>query len=232
MLRVGLTGGLGSGKSTVAAMLREFGAEVTESDALGRAMMEPGHAVYDEIVKHFGPEVVSADKRLNRARLAELAFRGGRLAELNAIVHPPVIEAQKRWMEQVAARNPHGVAVVESALIFEVVRDALARGEKNHPLADWRKRIDRVVVVTAPDDAKVARYADRVLASAAGREQDAADREAIEADARRRLTHQVPDAEKAAQADYVIDNSSDIAALRARVEALWQRLKAESNKSR
>jgi dephospho-CoA kinase len=232
MLRVGLTGGLGSGKSTVAAMLRELGAEVTESDALGRAMMEPGHAVYDEIVKHFGPEVVSADGKLNRARLAELAFRGGRLAELNAIVHPPVIEAQKRWMEEVAARDPQGVAVVESALIFEVVREALARGEKNHPLADWRKRIDHVVVVTAPDDTKVARYARRVLDSEMNRGQDAADREAIEADARRRLEHQVPDTEKAAQADYVIDNSGDIAALRAKVEALWQRLKAESNKSR
>jgi dephospho-CoA kinase len=232
MLRVGLTGGLGSGKSTVAAMLRELGAEVTESDALGRAMMEPGHAVYDEIVKHFGPEVVSADGKLNRARLAELAFRGGRLAELNAIVHPPVIEAQKRWMEEVAARDPQGVAVVESALIFEVVRDALARGEKNHPLADWRKRIDRVVVVTAPDDIKVARYARRVLDSEMNRGQDAADREAIEADARTRLEHQVPDTEKAAQADYVIDNSGDIAALRAKVEALWLRLKAESNKSR
>ena len=93
MLRVGLTGGLGSGKSTVAAMLRELGAEVIEADELGRALMEPGQPVYAEIVRVFGPEVVGPDGRLNRARLAELAFQGGRLNELNAIVHPAVIAA-------------------------------------------------------------------------------------------------------------------------------------------
>jgi dephospho-CoA kinase len=176
-------------------------------------------------VKHFGPGVVGADGRLNRARLAELAFRQGRLKELNAIVHPPVIEAQKRWMEEVRARNPKAIAVVESALIFEVVRDAHASGEANHPMADWRKRIDRVVVVTAPDDLKVARYAARVSAGGAGRE-------AIEADARERLLHQVPDAEKASQADYVIDNSGDMDALREQVRALWLQFRTESNKSR
>jgi dephospho-CoA kinase len=232
MLRVGLTGGLGSGKSTVAAMLRELGAEVTESDALGRQMMEPGHAVYDEIVRHFGPDIVGADGRLNRARLAEQAFRHGRINELNAIVHPPVIAAQKRWMDEIVARDPNAIAVVESALIFEVVRDARASGAENHPMADWRNRIDRVVVVTAPDNLKVARYANRVLASGANRSPGAADREAIEADACNRLSHQVPDAEKAAQADYVLDNSGDIDALRIQVQALWSRLRAESNKTR
>ena len=225
MLRVGLTGGLGSGKSTAAAMLRELGAKVTESDALGRAMMEPGQPVFDEIVQHFGRQVVSADGHLNRARLAEIAFRDGRLQELNAIVHPPVIEAQKRWMEEVEASDPAAIAVVESALIFEVVRDALASGEVNHPLADWRKRIDRIIVVTAPDALKVERYAARVSPSGAGRD-------AIKADARNRLAHQVPDAAKAAQADYVLDNSGDVAALRAQVQGLWPRLRDESNNPR
>jgi dephospho-CoA kinase len=168
---------------------------------------------------------VTADGRLNRARLAELAFRDGRLRELNAIVHPPVIAAQKRWADEVEARDPHAVAVVESALIFEVVRDAKARGETAGALLDWRERFDRVVVVTAPDAEKIARYAARVT-------QAGANREAIEADARERLKQQVPDAEKAAQADYVIDNSGDRAALREQVTALWLRLKAESNKSR
>ena len=86
MLRVGLTGGLGSGKSTVSGYLRELGADVIEADELGRELMEPGHRVYDEIVEVFGPEVVCKDGRLNRPRLAEMAFRGGRLDELNAIV--------------------------------------------------------------------------------------------------------------------------------------------------
>src|SRR5271165_2659408 len=105
MLRVGLTGGLGSGKSTVAAQLRALGAQVIEADELGRAMMEPGQAVYDEIVRQFGPEVVGPDGRLLRPRLAEMAFQGGRLDELNAIVHPAVIAAQQRWMEEIFARD-------------------------------------------------------------------------------------------------------------------------------
>ena len=223
MLRVGLTGGLGSGKSTVAQYLRELGAEVSESDDLGRALMEPGQPVYHEILRVFGPEVAGPDGRLDRARLARIAFAGGRLDELNAIVHPAVIEAQRRWMNEVFARDPAAVAVVVSALIFEVERDARARGDRDSMLNDWRRRIDRVVVVTAPDETKIARYVDRLGIFGAGRA-------AAEADARARLAHQVPDAVKAARADYVVENTGDKAALRTKVEDLWRRLKAESNK--
>ncbi len=225
MLRVGLTGGLGSGKSTVAAMLREFGARIIEADALGRELMEPGQQVYAEIVRAFGPGVVAPDGRLNRAHLAQLAFAGGRLQELNAIVHPAVIAAQRLWMDQVFARDPAAVAVVETALIFEVVRDARERGEKETVLADWRRRIDRVVVIAAPDEIKIARYAARIAPAGA------AARDAAAADARIRLTHQIPDAEKAAQADFVIDNSGDLASLRAQTAAIWERLRAESNQT-
>jgi dephospho-CoA kinase len=224
MLRVGLTGGLSSGKSTVAAMLRELGAEVVEADELGRELMEPGQLVFSEIVRVFGPEVVGPNGRLNRARLAELAFKEGRLQELNAIVHPAVIGAERRWMEQVFARNPNAVAVIESALIFEVERDARARGEQESVLADWRRRMDRVIVVTAPDELKIARFAAHICPTGEGRA-------TAEADARLRLAHQIPDAVKAARADYVLDNAGDQAALRAQVEALWPRLQAESNKS-
>lgn len=231
MLRVGLTGGLGSGKSTVAAMLRALGAHVIEADALGRTLMEPGQTVFAAIVERFGADVIAPDGRLDRARLADLAFRHGRLQELNAIVHPPVIAAQARWMDEVFARDPAAVAVIESALIFEVVRDAIARGEKDGILADWRRRIDRIIVVTAPDELKIHRYAARIQASGGG----AASLQAIETDARNRLAHQVPDAEKAAQADDVLDNSGDMDSLRAQVEALWPRLLeaslARSNKS-
>jgi dephospho-CoA kinase len=222
MLRVGLTGGLGSGKSTVAGLLRELGAEVIEADELGRALMEPGQEVYDEIARSFGREVVGGDGRLDRVRLAELAFEGSRLQELNAIVHPAVIAAQQRWMDEVFARDPAAVAVVESALIFEVERDARARGESETVLADWRRRIDRIVVVTAPDELKIARYVARTGASRTGRA-------VAEADARLRLRHQIPDAVKAARADYVIENKSDKESLRTLVEALWQRLRVESN---
>ncbi|MGC9224006.1 MAG: dephospho-CoA kinase [Terracidiphilus sp.] len=232
MLRVGLTGGLGSGKSTVAAMLRALGAHVIEADALGRQLMEPGQPVFAAIVARFGPEVLGPDGRLNRARLADLAFRQGRLDELNAIVHPPVIEAQARWMEDLFARDPAAVAVIESALIFEVARDARARGESGTILSDWRRRIDRIVVVTAPDESKIARYVARILSegdrTAANLE---AIKEAIQSDARNRLAHQVSDVEKASQADDVLDNSGSIDELRAQVEALWPRLRDESCKS-
>jgi dephospho-CoA kinase len=224
MLRVGLTGGLGSGKSTVAAMLRALGAEVVEADELGRALMEPGQPVFAEIVRVFGPEVVGPDGRLNRARLAEMAFQCGRLQELNAIVHPAVIAAEQTWTEQVFARNPAAMAVIESALIFEVGRDARARGEQETVLADWRRHMDRVIVVTAPDEVKIARYAARVCPAGD-------DRAIAEADARLRLAHQIPDAVKAARADYVLENAGDTVSLRVQVEELWQRLLAESNKS-
>jgi len=237
MLRVGLTGGLGSGKSTVAAALRALGAEVVEADELGRALMEPGQPVYAEIVRVFGPEVISSDGKLNRARLAEMAFEGGRLNELNVIVHPAVIAAEQRWMEQVFARNPAAVAVVESALFFEVERDARARSESETVLAgvpsdrssslgllaDWLKHVDRIVVVTAPDELKIARFVARVCPTEAGRE-------AAQAAARSRLAHQIPDADKVARADYVLDNSGDKEALLAQAEDLWPRLRADSNK--
>lgn len=244
-MRVGLTGGLGSGKSTVAALLRERGAHVIEADEVGRALMEPGQAVFEEIVRRFGPGVVRADGKLDRARLAEMAFGEGRLEELNAIVHPAVIAAQQRWMEEIFARDPEAVAVVESALIFEVERDARARlasrpnaegagagmecalaseRDARDPLADWRNRFDRVIVLTAPDEVKIARYVARLCPDAAGRA-------AAEADARVRLARQMTDADKAARADCVIENTGDLDALRRRVDAVWERLRAESNKS-
>jgi dephospho-CoA kinase len=223
MLRVGLTGGLGSGKSTVSGYLRELGAEVIEADELGRELMEPGQPVYDEIVDVFGPEVVSADGRLDRAKLADLAFRGDRLDELNAVVHPAVITAQGDWMRKIFARNHEAIAVVESALIFEVERAARLRGESEGILAYWRRRFDRVIVVTAPDDVKVARYVARM--SPAGWD------EKIAVDARSRLAKQLSDEVKVSRSDFVIENDGDLASLRAQVEAVWRQLVELGNKS-
>lgn len=223
VLRVGLTGGLGSGKSTVAAELRALGAHVIEADELGRQLMEPGQSVYEDIVRAFGPEVVGPDGRLNRPRLAQSAFKEGRLHELNAIVHPGVIAAQQRWMKDVFKRDSAAVAVVESALIFEVERDARERGESEGVLADWRNRFDRIIVLTAPDEVKVKRYVDRISV-------DAAKREAAIADARVRLERQMPDVEKAARADFVLENTGNLESLRAQVASLWQKLQAESRR--
>ena len=223
MLRVGLTGGLGSGKSTVGGYLREFGAAVIEADEMGRELMQPGQPVFAEIVRAFGPEILDADGHLNRARLAEVAFRGGRLQELNAIVHPAVIEEQRRWIREVFTRDPAAVAVIVSALIFEVERDARERGEKDSVLVDWRRRMDRIVVLTVPDEVKVQRYVARLNLSSG-------ERIAAEADARSRLAHQIPDAIKVARADYALENKGDTQSLRAQVKYLWERLAEESNK--
>jgi len=223
MLRVGLTGGLGSGKSTVARMLRDCGAEVIEADELGRSLMEPnaktqsktGKNVFAQIVDHFGSQVV-LDGRLNRARLAEIAFGEGRLQELNAIVHPAVIDAQAEWMRSLVALRPDAIAIVESALIFEVERDAMARGEQAGLLAEWRRRFDRIVVVTASEDIRIARFVARHSPNRWN--------EAIAADARARIALQISESEKIARADFVIENTGDEAKLKIAAEQLWRQL--------
>src|ERR1700755_2745792 len=118
MLRVGLTGGLGSGKSTAADLFAQHGAHVLESDAIGREMMQPGHAVYAAIVEHFGPSVLLPDGQLDRSALARVSFTEGRVEELNAIVHPAVIARQAEIAQQIFAEDLNAVVIVESALLF------------------------------------------------------------------------------------------------------------------
>ncbi|MGA7886909.1 MAG: dephospho-CoA kinase [Acidobacteriaceae bacterium] len=214
MLRVGLTGGLGSGKSTVAALFREHGATVLEADAIARELMQPGRAAYDPVVERFGPGVVQPDGSLNRPRLAELAFREGHLAEMNRIIHPPTIAEQERRMREIFARDPRAIVVVESALIFEAEAGGSAPG--------WRQRFDRIVLVTAPDDLKIRRFLARVVPPQASAEQ----RAQAERDARSRLAAQIPDREKAPFCDYVIDNSGTPEATRAQVERVSRELHA------
>lgn len=219
MLRVGLTGGLGSGKSTAAAIFRERGATVLEADAIARELMQPGRAAYDPIVARFGPSVVRPDGSLDRARLAELAFREGRLAELNRIVHPPTIAEQERRMREVFARDPRAVVLVESALIFEA--------EAGGSVPGWRQRFDRIILVIAPDNLKIQRFLVRVLPPEAGPEQ----RAQAERDARARLAAQIPDGSKVALCDYVIDNSGAPASTRLQVERVARELEATSASS-
>lgn len=218
MLRVGLTGGLGSGKSTIAGFFREVGATVLEADAIARELMQPGGAAYHDIVERFGASVRRPDGSLDRARLAELAFREGRLAELNRIVHPPTIAEQERRMREIFAGDPGAMVVVESALIFEAEAGGSAPG--------WRQRFDRIVLVTAPDELKIQRFLARVLPPDAGAEQ----RAAAERDARARLAAQIPDREKAPFCDYVIDNSGTLQATRAQIDGVIRELQAASER--
>lgn len=219
MLRVGLTGGLGSGKSTVAAILREHGLHVLEADGIARELMQPGQAVHRAIADHFGPAVVRLDGTLDRARLANLAFRQGRLAELNRIVHPPTIAEQERRTQEIFAADPAAVVVVESALIFEA--------EAWGTVPDWRRRFDRIVLVTAPDVVKLERFLARILPAGATPEQ----RTQAERDARSRLAAQLPDADKIAHSDFVIDNAGPLDATRHQVERIAAALKEDSRAS-
>lgn len=214
MLRVGLTGGLGSGKSTVAGMFREHGVHVLEADGIARELMQPGQSVYQAIVDHFGPSVVGKNGALDRARLAELAFGEGHLDELNRIVHPPAIAEQERRTRDVAAADPNAIVMVESALIFEA--------EAWGTVPEWRKRFDRVILITAPDGMKIQRFVARILPAGATLEM----RAAAEEGARARLAAQIPDSAKAPRCDSVIDNSGALAATRRQVDRIAAELRA------
>src|ERR1700691_4685632 len=106
MLRVGLTGGLGSGKSTVSTIFQQLGAAVISADQLGRQLMQRGEPVYAAVVETFGQAVVRADGSLDRKALAELAFQHNQAGALNHIVHPAVIAAEEDWMHGVFAADP------------------------------------------------------------------------------------------------------------------------------
>lgn len=212
MLRVGLTGGLGSGKSTVAGIFEELGAAVISADQLGRQLMQPGEPVYAAIVETFGQAVVRGDGSLDRKALAELAFQHNQADRLNHIVHPAVIAAEEEWMQGVFAADAQRVAIVESALIFEAEKWGTAPG--------WVQRFDKLILVVVPDEVKIARFVSRMMAidGPEGR------REALIQDARARMAVQIPDQEKAGRCEYVIDNSGSIEETRKRVEEIYREL--------
>jgi dephospho-CoA kinase len=217
MLRVGLTGGLGSGKSTAARRFAELGAVVFSADEIGRELMQPGEAVYAAIVAHFGLGVVKADGSprgtLDRSALARIAFTDGRLEELNAIVHPAVIARQAELIDEIAARDADAVAIVESALIFET---------KYGGGGGCRRRFDRLIFVKAPEELKIARFVARAAGSKTLSDEE---RRAFEAEARRRIARQIDDESKAAKCDYVLTNDGSVEQLHAQVDELWPVLK-------
>jgi dephospho-CoA kinase len=200
MLRVGLTGGVACGKSTVGAMLAERGAHFLQADTLAHRLYAPGEPTYDAVVAHFGREILNPDATVNRARLANTVFPH-RVAELNAIVHPAVIAAQNRWMAGVERADPHGVAVVEAALLVE---------------AGAARDFDKLIVVTCNLDRKVEHYAHRARISP-----DAARVEVL-----RRGAAQLSDEEKVCHADFVIDNSGPIDDTARQVDAVWAALRS------
>jgi dephospho-CoA kinase len=219
MLRVGLTGGMGSGKSTAAQMFAAHGAYVFSADEIGRGLMQPGQTVYAAIVARFGPSVVAADGSLDRGALARIAFGDGRIEELNAIVHPATIARQAELIEEIAARDPDAVVIVESALIFETKYG----GEDG-----WHKRFDKIILVKATEDLKIARFIRRT----SGKDNPGpGEREALEAEARRRLAKQAETERNAEHCDYVLTNDGSLEGLQVQVDALWPTLKAAAKQA-
>jgi dephospho-CoA kinase len=209
MLRVGLTGGLGSGKTTAARRFAELGAQVLSADEIGRELMQPGQAVYAAIVERFGPAVVTANGSLDRAALAQMAFADGRIEELNAIVHPAAIEGQAVLVQEIAERQPDAVVIVESALIFETKYG----GEQG-----WDRRFDKLILVRAAQDAKIARFVER---ASSGRTLNGEAKRLLELEARRRLAQQMGDDAKALRCDYVLTNDGTVEQLHAQIDVLW-----------
>lgn len=212
MLKVGLTGGIASGKSIVGEMFVALGARLIQADRIAHDLMLPGQPVYNEVVRHFGRSILNPDLSVNRAKLAEAAFGaikpednpGGpspsRVAELNRIVHPAVIRNQEEWMEEMGRQDPHVVAIVEAALILE---------------AGAAKRFDRLIVVTCEEQQRVTRFAARQKLPVEAARQEVA----------RRMAAQLPDAEKIKVANYVIDNSGSLERTRERVGQVWKELR-------
>ena len=192
-------------------MFAGLGVQVTQADVIAHQLMQPGEAVYQEVVRKFGPEILTADRSVDRRKLAEAAFGSGepgsrsRIAELNQIVHPAVIQRQDQWMDEVLGADPRAIAMVEAALILE---------------AGAGKRFDRLVVVTCRPEQRIERWARRLKVDA-----ESARREVL-----RRMAAQLPDEEKVKAADYVIDNSGSLEETQRQVKQIYEKLQSESGR--
>ncbi len=198
MLKVALTGGIATGKSTIGEMFQRHGAHVIQADRIAHELMSPGQSVYDKVVEHFGREILNHDGTINRPRLASVAFPD-RIQDLNRLVHPAVLDYQDRWMDKIGEKDPNAVTIVEAALIFE------AGGEK---------RFDKIIVVRTPFETKVARFAQRMKLTHAQARMEVM----------RRMAAQLSEEEKARRADYVIDNNGVLDHAQEQVDKVWSEL--------
>jgi dephospho-CoA kinase len=200
ILRVGLTGGIASGKSTIARLFAALGAATVDADAVVARLYRPGNAGHQAVVRAYGRGVLRADEEIDRQKLADLAFASPEAAKkLNALIHPLVIEEENRIMRAEEARFPgrDRIFVVEATLLLE---------------AGGRQRYDKIVVVDVDPETQIARGVGRGMA-----------REEVV----RRIAHQMPREERLRHADYVIDNSGDARQAEIETHRVFERLKAD-----
>jgi dephospho-CoA kinase len=194
MLLVGLTGGLATGKTTVARLFQDCGAVVLDADVLARQVVQPGKPAWRDILRAFGPAVLRPDRTLDRKRLADLVFTdAGKLRRLNRIVHPRVAREQARLTKEIARKDPAAVVIYDAPLLIE---------------AGAHKRMDRLIVVTADRTTQVARLRSRNHLS--------------RSDALRRIRAQMSLTKKRKLADHILDGTRPLPALRSMVARLYR----------
>jgi len=198
MLKVGLTGGLACGKSFVGDALAGLGCYLIRADELGHEALAPGGAAFEPAVREFGPEILDADGRIDRRKLAARVFGDPEaLARLNSLVHPAVKNREEELMAEFSSREPKGIAVVEAAILIET--------------GSYR-RFDRLILVTCTEEQQVARAMHRDGLA--------------EAEVRSRLSRQMPLLEKRKFADFVIDTSGEKEETLRQTRAVYQALRS------
>ncbi len=197
MLKIGLTGGIATGKSFVLGVLREMDCEVMDADQTAREVVEPGQPAFEEIVAHFGHEIVGENGKLNRVKLGAIVFNDADQREkLNSIIHPKVFEAQARWMAEVERRNPQAIVIIDAALMIET--------------GSYR-RFDKIVVVHCEPEIQLQRLMAR--------------NNLTQEEAMARISAQMPSAEKLKFADYAINTSQGYEDTRRQIESLYEQFR-------
>ena len=186
-------------------MFAELGVHTIDADEIAHDLMRPGEKIYDEIVRRFGPEILSADKTVDRGRLAELAFdsKRPRIYELNSLIHPGVIERYQKWMEEIGRREPEAIVMLEAALLLE---------------AGLRRSFDKVIVVSCKPQQRIERWEKRLKVDA----------ETARHEVTRRMRAQAPDEAKIQAADFVVDNSGSVEDTRKQVQKIHEALVAQT----
>jgi dephospho-CoA kinase len=196
MLKVGLTGGIGSGKSTVSGILRELGARIIDADVLAREVLEPGMPAYTETIGLFGKRVIGSDGRIDRKALADIVFNDpDKRKLLEGIVHPRVFEEEARLVASIEAVEPGAVVFFDAALLIE---------------AGVHSRMDRVVLVWCRPETQLDRLVNRCGLSSA--------------DALLRINAQMSLDEKKRYATHIIDNDGSLDETGRQVRALYEEL--------
>jgi dephospho-CoA kinase len=198
MLRVGLTGGIATGKSTVGAMFVELGCHLIDSDSITHELLQPGQAVHGAVIDEFGEQILAPDGTIDRRKLGGIVFKDPLARnKLNSIVHPAVIQRQQQWLKEVESDDSNGIAIVDAALMIEV---------------GTYKHYEKIIVVSCPAEIQRERLRARTHLS--------------EPEIDQRIRSQMPIEEKVKYADFVIDTSGPLERTRQQVGEVYQRLQA------